>query len=203
MLPPSLNCRSAEPADRFRSSPFYVNRSLQPWAATPMPRRAGVSAFGIGGTNVHVVVEEAPPRPAAPAGHDAAPICSCCRRGRARRCRRPLRVWPSISRPSRPPSGRCGLHAAGRARSALRLSPCARLSRSRRRGERAHLARRQAGRDRCGGEQGVTGRVHVLGSGCAVREHGRAASIRPSRRSAASSTSAAERLRAPLGLDLR
>jgi acyl transferase domain-containing protein len=60
-LPPSLHYQSANPEIDFQGSPFYVNASLQPWKRNGVPRRAGVSSFGIGGTNAHVVVEEAPP----------------------------------------------------------------------------------------------------------------------------------------------
>ncbi|HVU67020.1 MAG TPA: type I polyketide synthase, partial [Ktedonobacteraceae bacterium] len=60
-LPPSLNFESANPEVDLEHSPFYVNTKLSPWPATPgTPRRAGVSSFGIGGTNAHVVMEEAP-----------------------------------------------------------------------------------------------------------------------------------------------
>lgn len=59
-LPPSLHFEQPNPEIDFASSPFYVNARLAEWNATP--RRAGVSSFGIGGTNAHVVVEEAPPR---------------------------------------------------------------------------------------------------------------------------------------------
>ena len=59
-IPPSLNCDKPNPAIPFAGSPFYVNTRLSEWKAGKSPRRAGVSAFGIGGTNVHVVVEEAP-----------------------------------------------------------------------------------------------------------------------------------------------
>lgn len=62
-IPPSLNFRSPNPACRFDSSPFFVADTLRPW--TPprgVPRRAGVSSLGVGGTNAHIVLEEAPPR---------------------------------------------------------------------------------------------------------------------------------------------
>jgi acyl transferase domain-containing protein/acyl carrier protein len=60
-LPPSLHLQEPNPQIDFANSPFYVNTSLAPWKDDRAPRRAGVSSFGIGGTNVHVVLEEAPP----------------------------------------------------------------------------------------------------------------------------------------------
>ena len=59
-LPPSLNFESPNPQIDFNNSPFYVNTELSPWLGDGNPRRAGVSSFGIGGTNAHVVLEEAP-----------------------------------------------------------------------------------------------------------------------------------------------
>ena len=59
-IPPSLNCENPNPAIDFAKSPFYVNTRLTEWKCGKWPRRAGVSAFGIGGTNVHIVIEEAP-----------------------------------------------------------------------------------------------------------------------------------------------
>lgn len=59
-LPPTLNFSSPNPQIDFANSPFVVNTQLQPWPAHDSPRRAAVSAFGVGGTNAHVVVEEAP-----------------------------------------------------------------------------------------------------------------------------------------------
>lgn len=59
-LPPSLNFERANPNIDFANSPFFVNTKLTDWPATQTPRRAGVSSFGIGGTNAHVVLEEAP-----------------------------------------------------------------------------------------------------------------------------------------------
>jgi acyl transferase domain-containing protein len=59
-IPPSLHFRSPNPKIDFAASPFYVASGLLDWQAGPTPRRAGVSSFGIGGTNAHVVLEEAP-----------------------------------------------------------------------------------------------------------------------------------------------
>ncbi len=64
-LPPSLGFDKPNPEIDFAGSPFYVNAKLQPWESKG-PRRAGVSSFGLGGTNAHVVLEEAPER--APSG---------------------------------------------------------------------------------------------------------------------------------------
>src|SRR5712691_2851374 len=60
LIPPSLHFETANPKIDFASSPFYVNTRLAEWKANGVPRRAGVSSFGIGGTNAHVIVEEAP-----------------------------------------------------------------------------------------------------------------------------------------------
>ncbi len=63
-LPPSLGFSRPNPTINFNDSPFYVVGNLQPWPKQQgQPRRAGVSSFGVGGTNAHVVVEEAPKRP--------------------------------------------------------------------------------------------------------------------------------------------
>ncbi len=59
-IPPSLHFRTPNPEIDFASSPFYVNTELKEWTNGAGPRRAGVSSFGIGGTNAHVIVEEAP-----------------------------------------------------------------------------------------------------------------------------------------------
>jgi phthiocerol/phenolphthiocerol synthesis type-I polyketide synthase E len=60
-LPPSLNFEKENSRIDFANSPFYVNSKLSEWwTANGNPRRAGVSSFGIGGTNAHVVLEEAP-----------------------------------------------------------------------------------------------------------------------------------------------
>ncbi|GAB5525194.1 MAG: hypothetical protein Roseis2KO_30660 [Roseivirga sp.] len=59
-LPPTLHFKKPNPKINFKNSPFYVNAQLQDWERNGLPRRAGVSSFGIGGTNAHVVLEEAP-----------------------------------------------------------------------------------------------------------------------------------------------
>ncbi|ELS32150.1 MULTISPECIES: type I polyketide synthase [Pseudanabaena] len=59
-IPPSLNFTAPNPQIDFANSPFFVNTQLTAWEPQGIPRRAGVSSFGFGGTNVHVVLEEAP-----------------------------------------------------------------------------------------------------------------------------------------------
>lgn len=61
-LPPILHYQTPNPKIDFANSPFYVNAKLTPWTEGRhgQPRRAGISAFGVGGTNAHVILEEAP-----------------------------------------------------------------------------------------------------------------------------------------------
>ncbi|WP_334178676.1 amino acid adenylation domain-containing protein [Pseudoxanthomonas sp.] len=60
-LPPTAHFRQANPVIDFARTPFRVSGELEPWqTAEGQPRRAGVSSFGVGGTNAHVVMEEAP-----------------------------------------------------------------------------------------------------------------------------------------------
>ena len=61
-LPPSLHFQNPNPHIEFQGSPFYVNSQLRSWPSTGEPRRAGVTSLGIGGTNAHLVLEEAPRR---------------------------------------------------------------------------------------------------------------------------------------------
>lgn len=64
-IPASLHYRQPNPEIDFANSPFYVNSTLAEW--TQPVCRAGVSSFGLGGTNAHVLLEEAPTRAAASA----------------------------------------------------------------------------------------------------------------------------------------
>ena len=63
-IPPTLHYKKPNPQIDFDSSPFYVNDTLSDWKRNGVPRRAGLNSFGIGGTNAHVILEEAPIAPA-------------------------------------------------------------------------------------------------------------------------------------------
>ena len=63
-IPPTINFQEPNPAIDFQRSPFYVNARLADWDGDA-PRIAGVSSFGVGGTNSHVILEEAPALPTA------------------------------------------------------------------------------------------------------------------------------------------
>ena len=67
-LPPTLHYERPNPQIDFANSPFRVNQELTAWPSNESPRRAGVSSFGIGGTNAHVILEEAPLRHTSSAG---------------------------------------------------------------------------------------------------------------------------------------
>lgn len=57
-VPPSLHFKKLNPHIEMKNSPFFVSTQLAEWSGSP--RRAGVTSLGIGGTNAHVVLEEAP-----------------------------------------------------------------------------------------------------------------------------------------------
>jgi acyl transferase domain-containing protein/acyl carrier protein len=62
-IPPLVNFTSPNPKLDLSRTPFVASAQGEPWASDGAPRRAGVSSFGIGGTNAHVVIEEAPASP--------------------------------------------------------------------------------------------------------------------------------------------
>ena len=66
-IPPSLGYEAPNPAIPFAGSPFRVNDALTDWPAGDTPRRAAVNALGVGGTNAHAIIEEAPARAASDA----------------------------------------------------------------------------------------------------------------------------------------
>ncbi|XYH99049.1 SDR family oxidoreductase [Sorangium sp. So ce1128] len=69
VIPPTLHFERPNPAIDFASSPFFVNTEALPWKSEGL-RRAGVNSLGIGGTNAHAILEEAPPP--APRGDEVA-----------------------------------------------------------------------------------------------------------------------------------
>jgi len=87
-LPATLHFETLNPLIELSGGPFFVVDRAQPWPALAdasgraFPRRAGVSSFGLGGSNAHVVVEEAGPRPA-PAPQDRAELLVVSARDRA------------------------------------------------------------------------------------------------------------------------
>ncbi len=59
-IPATLHYENPNPQIDFANSPFYVCDSLTDWQRSDNPRRAGVSSFGVGGTNAHILLQEAP-----------------------------------------------------------------------------------------------------------------------------------------------
>lgn len=63
VIPQTLGYRTSNPAMNLESSPFYMCSKSSKWPSHMSPRRAGISSFGIGGTNAHAIVEEPPVLP--------------------------------------------------------------------------------------------------------------------------------------------
>jgi acyl transferase domain-containing protein len=67
LVPKSLNYETPNPEIDFARSPFFVAKDPMPWPRQPgKPRIAGLNGLGMGGTNVHIVLQEAPEQPARP-----------------------------------------------------------------------------------------------------------------------------------------
>jgi amino acid adenylation domain-containing protein len=66
IFPPTLHFERANPKFDLENTPFYVNKQQAEWKNRNQPRRAGVSSFGVGGTNAHVVIEQAPEQASPP-----------------------------------------------------------------------------------------------------------------------------------------
>lgn len=74
-IPRTIHFQQANPQLELERTPFRVIADTTPWPRGPQPRRAAVSSFGVGGTNAHLVIEEAPEavaRPARPNGSETA-----------------------------------------------------------------------------------------------------------------------------------
>jgi malonyl CoA-acyl carrier protein transacylase len=62
-IPPHLHLKQLNPYISLEGTPFSIPTELQPWPVGSQPRFAGISSFGFGGTNAHLILEEAPPAP--------------------------------------------------------------------------------------------------------------------------------------------
>jgi len=62
LIPPTLNFETPNPEIDLIDSPFYVATTLREWKNEKYPLRVGISSFGLGGTNAHVILEEPPER---------------------------------------------------------------------------------------------------------------------------------------------
>lgn len=69
IFPPTLHFTKPNAAFDLENSPFYVNAKRTEWKTDGAPRRAGVSAFGVGGTNAHLILEQAPAEISEPSSH--------------------------------------------------------------------------------------------------------------------------------------
>jgi phthiocerol/phenolphthiocerol synthesis type-I polyketide synthase E len=84
IIPPSLNFYRPNPRLRLNDSPFWVNTETLDWPADePGPRRAAVSSFGLGGTNAHVILEQAPAPTREPESGQAELVVMSARSGQA------------------------------------------------------------------------------------------------------------------------
>ncbi|WP_406688703.1 beta-ketoacyl synthase N-terminal-like domain-containing protein [Saccharopolyspora sp. ID03-671] len=102
-IPPNLHFTEPNPLIDFPSGPFRVPTALEPWPDPGHPRRAAVSAFGIGGTNAHVILEEAPPQRDSPrppcSGRQVLPLSARTAgaiRGQAEALARHLETHPDL-----------------------------------------------------------------------------------------------------------
>jgi len=69
IIPPQPHCETPHPALKLTQSPFRIAQHEESWQSGQKPRLAAVSSFGIGGTNVHLILQQPPekvPRPEAP-----------------------------------------------------------------------------------------------------------------------------------------
>ncbi|WP_381346403.1 type I polyketide synthase [Streptomyces cinereospinus] len=83
-IPPSINFDAPNPALLLDRTPFYVPTTARPWPRGATPRRAGVSAFAVGGTNAHLVLQEAPaPRATEPDPRERQLLVLSARSGKA------------------------------------------------------------------------------------------------------------------------
>ena len=203
-IPATLHYTSPNPELHLDRGPFVVRSEYGPWEWDGV-RRAGVSSFGVGGTNAHVVLEEAP---AVSAHLPSSPVrrCCCCRLEPPRRCSSRAPPWPpncpARTRPNLPdvaytldaPPERKHPHGGGRQRPAGR-------GRGAGRGRARQRVRRRIGaehRIQLGRESFSCFRARALST-----SGWRVAFTSPSRCSPSTSISAPQGFGEELGIDLR
>jgi acyl transferase domain-containing protein/surfactin synthase thioesterase subunit len=127
-IPATLHFTQANEGIHLDGSPFFISARTVPWPATDLPRRAGVSSFGVGGTNAHIVLEEAPLRPARPEKEADGPylLALCAKdRGALKDQITQYREW--LERPGTPSLGDiCYSARVGRAEFPFRYAASAR-----------------------------------------------------------------------------
>ena len=124
-IPATLNFKKPNPKIDFASSPFYVNRELSEWPAGSSPRRAGLSSFGIGGTNVHAVLEEGQPAEAPEVRWPGQLLVLSARTGSALEAMRGRLAHHLEAHPEVPLADACFTLQTGRVRMPHRLAiPC-------------------------------------------------------------------------------
>jgi acyl transferase domain-containing protein len=103
-LPPSLHFTQPNPAIDFAASPFYVNTELRDWPEPASGRRcAAVNSLGVGGTNAHVILEEAPARDPMPSAGEHLLVLSARTPTALQRMR--FDLAEALGRPGAPPLG--------------------------------------------------------------------------------------------------
>ena len=95
-IPPSLHFQTANPEIDFEQSPFHVITRLTSWPRGEKPRRAGINSLGMGGTNAHAVLEEAPEP--TPSGLRVPGNFCCSRLARQQRLMQPPAICAHICR---------------------------------------------------------------------------------------------------------
>ncbi len=123
VLPPSVHCEHPNPNIDFAHSPLYVNTELKPWTMPPDGvRRAGLSAFGFGGTNFHAVLEEYIPRRLNGNGKRSVAVSEIPSNGKesADECRK---CFPTLLSPAMPAPFLARLRCAEHCSSALLPKP--------------------------------------------------------------------------------
>lgn len=98
-LPPTLHCERPNPRFAFETSPFRVQDRLEPWQRREGVRRAGLSAFGFGGTNCHVVLREPTDTELSTTRSVRSPLAPPVFRRRRHWVERTSRLDPSYPRP--------------------------------------------------------------------------------------------------------